>query len=128
MEGSLMLVSYKTIGRNIRSARQDAGLTQEQTAERLRISQLHFGRLERGERPASLEQLAQIASVLGVTTASLLNGCVMDEHFAAAPSDSTLTLAQNIASLANGCSPKARALMLSLCQAVAESDKQSEAK
>ena len=49
-----MRVSYKTIGRNIRSARLDANLTQEQTAEKLKISQLHFGRLERGERPASL--------------------------------------------------------------------------
>ncbi|MBP3656419.1 MAG: helix-turn-helix transcriptional regulator [Clostridia bacterium] len=123
-----MLVSHKTIGRNIRSARQSAGLTQEQTAERLRISQLHFGRLERGERPASLEQLAQIAGVLGVTTASLLNGCVMDEQFTAAPSDSAVSLAQSVAALANGCSPKARALMLSLCQAVAQSDKESETK
>lgn len=123
-----MLVSHKTIGRNIRSARQEAGLTQEQTAERLRLSQLHFGRLERGERPASLEQLAHIASVLGVTTASLLNGSVMDECFDAAPGDNAQSLAQSIAALANGCSPKARALMLTLCQAVAESDKESDAR
>ena len=61
-----MLVSYKTIGQNIRAARKAAGLTQEQVAERLRMSQLHFGRLERGERPASLEQLAQVAGVLQV--------------------------------------------------------------
>ena len=72
-----MLVSYKVIGRNIRQARAKAGLTQEQTAERLKISQLHFGRLERGERPASLEQLARIAQVLGVPTASLLIGCTL---------------------------------------------------
>jgi len=121
-----MLVSHKTIGRNIRSARQEAGLTQEQAADQLGLSPLHFGRLERGERPAALEQLAQIAAVLGVTTASLLNGCVTDGHFAASPDDSALTFAQQIAGLANGCSPKARALMLSLCQAVAESDKQSD--
>ena len=47
-----MIVSYKTIGQNIRAARKAAGLTQEQIAEQLRMSQLHFGRLERGERPA----------------------------------------------------------------------------
>ena len=56
-----MIVSYKTIGQNIRAARKEAGLTQEQIAERLKMSQLHFGRLERGERPASLEQIALIA-------------------------------------------------------------------
>ena len=120
-----MRVSYKTIGRNIRSARLDANLTQEQTAEKLKISQLHFGRLERGERPASLEQLAHIASVLGVSTTSLLNGCIMDETFDFAPGSGAHALGQSVAQLATGCSPKARQLMLTLCQAVAESDKQS---
>ena len=64
-----MLISYQTIGRNIRSARQRAGLTQEALAERLEISHLHFGRLERGERPISLEMLAHIAGTLGVSMA-----------------------------------------------------------
>ena len=61
-----MLVSFKAIGSNIRAARKAQGLTQEQAAELLKMSQLHFGRLERGERPASLEQLARIAQVLGI--------------------------------------------------------------
>ena len=43
-----MLISFKAIGRNIRTARMDMNLTQEDVAERLKISQLHFGRLERG--------------------------------------------------------------------------------
>ena len=76
-----MIVSYKTIGQNIRAARKEAGLTQEQIAEQLRMSQLHFGRLERGERPACLEQIALIAQTLRVPLASLLNGCVMEENF-----------------------------------------------
>lgn len=40
-----MLISFKAIGRNIRTARMDMNLTQEDVAERLKISQLHFGRL-----------------------------------------------------------------------------------
>ena len=47
-----MLVSFKAIGRNIRAARTALDITQEEAADRLKISQLHFGRLERGERPA----------------------------------------------------------------------------
>ena len=43
-----MHVSFKAIGRNIRAARTELGITQEDAAERLKISQLHFGRLERG--------------------------------------------------------------------------------
>ena len=40
-----MHVSFKAIGRNIRAARTELGITQEDAAERLKISQLHFGRL-----------------------------------------------------------------------------------
>lgn len=123
-----MLVSYKTIGRNIKAARTEAGLTQEQTAELLKISQLHFGRLERGERPASLEQLAQISRVLHVPVSSLLNGCIIGEDFASTPGEGAQQIGQAVAGIANGCSQKARELMLKLCETVAESDKKSDAK
>ena len=120
-----MLVSHKTVGRNIRAARTRAGLTQEQTAERLKISQLHFGRLERGERPASLEQLAQIAQVLGVSYIDLLNGSVDGESFRLCVASDAMQLGEGVAAIANGCSPKALNLMLALCQEVARSDKET---
>lgn len=122
----MMLVSYKTIGNNIRIARRDAGLTQEQVAERLKMSQLHFGRLERGERPASLEQMAQVAQVLRVPLSSLLKGCVIEEDFSAPPDLDAQTLGNSIAALANGCTEKTRKLMLALCQTVAASEKLPE--
>jgi len=122
----MMIVSYKTIGQNIRAARKEAGLTQEQIAEKLKMSQLHFGRLERGERPASLEQIAQIAQVLRVSLPTLLNGCVVEEDFSAKPDDSAQALGKAVAKMASGCSPKARKLMRTLCQAVAASEKLPE--
>ena len=122
-EGIAVIVSYKTIGLNIRAARKEASLTQEQIAEKLKMSQLHFGRLERGERPASLEQLAQIAQVLRVPLASLLNGCVIEEDFSSTPDDSAQALGKAVAKIASGCSPRARRLMKALCQEVAESEK-----
>lgn len=118
-----MIVSYKTIGQNIRQARKDAGLTQEQIAEMLKMSQLHFGRLERGERPASLEQIAQIAKTLGVPLSSLLNGCVVGESFSTQPDESAQALGKAVAKLASGCSQKTRRLMAALCQAAAASEK-----
>ena len=120
-----MFVSFKTIGSNIRAARKAQGLTQEQAAELLKMSQLHFGRLERGERPAALEQLAQIASVLHVSLPTLLRGCVDECDFSFSPSDEALELGQAIAQQATGCSPKSCQLMLNLCKAVAQSDKQT---
>ena len=121
-----MFVSFKAIGRNIRAARTELNITQEEAADRLKISQLHFGRLERGERPISLEMLAQIAAVLGVSLSSLLNGCMIGEDFAQRPSSGSESLGQSVAAIANGCSSKAQRLMLELCRTVAQSDKQSD--
>lgn len=123
-----MRVSYKVIGRNIRAARMEANLTQEQTAELLKMSQLHFGRLERGERPASLEQIACIAAELGVPTAVLLKGCVTGESFETEPNVDAESVGEAVKELASGCSAKAQQLMISLCREVAESDKKSEIK
>ena len=123
-----MLISYKTIGRNIRTARKTRSLTQEQTAELMKISVLHYGRLERGERPASLEQLAHAALVLNTPLAQLLSGCIEGESFGSAPSQQALTLGEQITRIADGCSPEAHQLILALCQTVAEHDRRSEFK
>ncbi len=118
-----MLISFKAIGRNIRAARMDMNLTQEDVAERLKISQLHFGRLERGDRPASLEMLALIADILETPLSALLNGCVVNDRFDLKPAGAPESLGHSIAVIANGCSPQAQRLMLELCKAVAQSDK-----
>ena len=123
-----MLVSFKAIGRNIRAARTALDITQEEAADRLKISQLHFGRLERGERPISLEMLAQIASVLDVSLSALLNGCMIGEDFSQRPSRGSESLGQSVAAIANGCSSASQRLMLELCRVVAQSDKQSDVK
>ncbi len=67
-----MYVSHTTIGQNIKNARRKANLSQEEIAELMQISPLHYGRLERGERPISLEMLAQLASALNCSVPSLL--------------------------------------------------------
>lgn len=43
-----MSVNQKAIARNIRAARKAAGLTQFEAASLLKMSELHYGRLERG--------------------------------------------------------------------------------
>lgn len=120
-----MLISYKTIGRNIRTARKIRNLTQEQTAELMKLSVLHYGRLERGERPASLEQIAQIAQVLKTSLAQLLKDCAIGENFGAAPSREEQIFSEQVASIAGGCSPEAQKLMLDLVRTVAENDRAS---
>lgn len=120
-----MLVSYKTIGRNIRQARAKSGMTQEQAAEKLGISQLHFGRLERGERPASLEQIARIAHALQVTTFSLLHGCVVEEQILKPAGEDAQAFAAALTHMAEGVSPETRQLMLDVCLRIAEHDRKT---
>lgn len=121
-----MLISYKTIGRNIRVARKALSYTQEHTAELMKISVLHYGRLERGERPASLEQLANVALVLNTSLSRLLSGCIEGETFGSQPDSSALSMGETFARMADGCSPEAQALMIALCKTVSEHDRQNE--
>ena len=120
-----MLVSYKTIGRNIRQARAKSGMTQEQAAEKLGISQLHFGRLERGERPASLEQIARIAHALQVTTFSLLHGCVVEEQILKPAGEDAQAFTAALTHMAEGVSAETRQLMLDVCLRIAEHDRKT---
>ena len=71
-----MNVSFKTIGQNLKTARKANHLSQEQTANLLGMSPLHYGRLERGERKASLPQLVAAAEVLHVSFSSLMQGSI----------------------------------------------------
>ena len=118
-----MLISHKAIGQNIKNARCEALLTQEQAASKVKMSQLHFGRLERGDRPASLEQLAQISLALNVSFSDLLAGSLPGDEFEPAPTRKAKEVAEVIAQLASGCSPEAQQMMISLCQVVALSEK-----
>ena len=121
-----MHVSFKAIGRNIRAARTALDITQEEAADRLKISQLHFGRLERGERPISLEMLAQIASVLDVSLSALLNGCMIGEDFSQRPSRGSESLGQSVDETANVGTAAPERLMHELGRGVAQSKKQSD--
>lgn len=74
-----MNISLKIIGQNIKRFRKASGLTQEQTAEQIGISLIHYGRIERGERQPSIKQLASIAAVFHTSIEALLQGCCMDK-------------------------------------------------
>lgn len=75
-----MEISFIVIGKNIRKARKVAHLTQEQAAERVGLSALHYGRIERGQQQVSLKQLARIGTALGVPLEALLADCILDQE------------------------------------------------
>ncbi|MCR5783796.1 MAG: helix-turn-helix domain-containing protein [Clostridia bacterium] len=68
------MANAKKVGQLIKTARTDAGFTQEQLARKVKnCSASDISRAERGEKELTTEQLKQIAKATGVTQKSLLD-------------------------------------------------------
>ena len=67
-----MGTNFRYIGNNVRAARQSKNLTIEQLAELIDVTDSYLGVAERGTSGFSVEVIIRLASVLGVTTDSLL--------------------------------------------------------
>lgn len=65
-------VLLRAVGRRIGEIRRSAGLTQEQTAERLGISVRAYGYIESGRENLTLRTMVAVAAALGVPVADLL--------------------------------------------------------
>lgn len=68
----MMQLDYADIGRRIRIARNESGLTQGELAKRMAVSASFVGHLERGTRQASLETLVRLANELDLSVDYLL--------------------------------------------------------
>ena len=62
----------RLVGRNVRRARQAAGLTQEQLSERSGFTQQYLSGLERGQRNPTVVSLYELSQSLGVDHIALL--------------------------------------------------------
>jgi transcriptional regulator with XRE-family HTH domain len=62
----------KLVGRNAARLRKEAGLTQEQLAERCGLSQQYLSGLEKGKRNPTIVTLYEIATALGVSQVELV--------------------------------------------------------
>jgi transcriptional regulator with XRE-family HTH domain len=64
-------VDLAVLSRNIKAAREAAGLTQDQAADAAEMQSAVYSRIERGEVDPRLSSLAKIAAGLGVTVGDL---------------------------------------------------------
>lgn len=121
-----MAIEYKVIGRHIRAARKQKGLTQEDVADMIGMSPNHFGKVERGDRPINLQRLSQLSQVLEVPLEKLVEGAAVADDDGVVPpaelSDGSDFL-DSMENLAKGCSDDALRVMLRLCAVVADEDK-----
>lgn len=108
----------KVLARNIRQARRNMGITQQQAAELLGITQLHYGRLERGDRRTSLEQLEQIAEVFHVSPYTLLEGCFIERPRPTFQQSNISDTLKHFNALLVNCSPDDQALCYDICERI----------
>lgn len=59
--------------KNVRARRKELGLTQEQFAKKLKVSQPFIAQFEAGETSVSLATLADMAEKLGTSPSALLS-------------------------------------------------------
>lgn len=57
---------------NIKDARKQASLSQAELGKRVGLDQSGISRMERGERPITVEMLKMLAKALGVSPSQLL--------------------------------------------------------
>lgn len=62
----------KSLGKKIQKTRRELGLTQEELAEKVRISRAYMGYIEQGRNMPSIEIAHKIASALKIKVKDLL--------------------------------------------------------
>ncbi len=65
-------IDYKALGKRIRTARKEKGISQEKLGEICSVSCSHIGHIERGTRIASLDTLFRISTELDISLDWLL--------------------------------------------------------
>jgi transcriptional regulator with XRE-family HTH domain len=107
---------YGVIGKRIKQAREDKGLTQEKLAESLDVSNAYISKIERGKTDVGLKRLSEISAVLEESVGYLLNGT---------NSSSGDYLRNEITDMLQGCSPETIKLIASIIKPLVEYDKKN---
>lgn len=84
-------MDLKAVGRRIKAARENAGLTQEDLAAKANLSTTHISCIERGVKPPKLDTFVTIANAIGVSSDNLLQD-VLDQVGADGKSDIALAI------------------------------------
>ncbi|MGI5966255.1 MULTISPECIES: helix-turn-helix domain-containing protein [Anaerotruncus] len=74
-----MGVDYSAIGRRMKQKRKQAGMTQDNLAEKLSVSVGYISQMERGVTKISLETLSRIAVALDCDITELISGVSLRE-------------------------------------------------
>lgn len=90
-------LSLKQIKENISIARKESGITQEDMAKLLDISQPAYSYYEKGEKPIPLNKIKRISEILSIPTKELLGETNKDENY----EDTLVEVNRNLERIAN---------------------------
>ena len=108
-----MAVDYCIIGSRLKQARLNAGLTQQEIAEKMNLSVAFISRVERGTSHINLKRLSEFCSILNISEGYILNG-VSDED--------DKYLYNEFNDILKKCSPEKQKLIYKLSKVIAEDD------
>ena len=112
LEGTQMLLDFKLIGQKVKESRTQMRMSQAELAERIDMSVSYICYIETAKKQASLEALARIANVLGVTVDHLLHDTRKDD-----PAEYRLELVR----LIEGCTSCEKRIIYEIASAVKKS-------
>ncbi|HHV98821.1 MAG TPA: helix-turn-helix transcriptional regulator [Clostridiaceae bacterium] len=115
-------IDNKAIGQRIRNERENLGLSREEFAEMVGLSDYYIGQLERGERQMSLPVLVKVSNCLHVSLDFLVFGITSGSAGSVNEPDNDGTYNVNangeISSLLEKCSPKELELFKKLIKTI----------
>ncbi|HHW40075.1 MAG TPA: helix-turn-helix domain-containing protein [Syntrophomonadaceae bacterium] len=116
-------IDTKTIGKRIREEREKLGLSREEFAEIIELSDYYIGQLERGERQMSLPVLVKVANCLHVSLDYLIFGKTTEAAYYLRDAANSyeacgFNIDKGIISLLNKCSPKELELVKKLIKTI----------
>ena len=100
-----MNLNYALIGTRIRLYREIKGLSQEEIADRVHVTERHIRSIETGTKGASLSLMIELANVLETTVDELLRDYLTDEK---------ATLKFEMFDILNGSTPIEQAILLDM--------------
>jgi len=80
----------KELGHKLRKHREATGLSQQDVADKLRLTKVAYGNLERGTSLISLEHLVRLPAILNVKISDLLPDSVVTDYDRARAADPRL--------------------------------------
>lgn len=106
-----MAVDYCIIGSRLKQARLNAGLTQQEIAEKMNLSVAFISRVERGTSHINLKRLSEFCSILNISEGYILNGVSdKDDKY----------LYNEFNDILKKCSPEKQKLIYKLSKVIAE--------